>query len=276
MKRTMEDQGLTKIEHGEVSGMEIREASDSAVRLKEGERLDDLQINGLFIIQNKDKFCFGIDAVLLSGFANVKRGETVLDIGTGTGVIPILLTAKTEGRHFTGIEIQEESAEMARRSVLLNGLSDRVDIICGDICDSEGLIEPQSVNVITTNPPYMINDHGLKGKNREKAIARHEILCTFEDIARESARILKVGGRMYIIHRPFRLADVFESLRRYHLEPKKLRFVQSYADKEPSMVLIEALKGAKARLFVDRPLIVYESPNVYTKEIYEIYGRSGV
>ena len=273
----MESQGSMRIDEAawddRVGGGQAEETTDSALKawLKPGERLDDLQINGLQVIQNKDKFCFGIDAVLLSNYAYVKRGETVLDIGTGTGVIPILLTAKTEGRHFTGLEIQEESAEMAERSVRLNGLSDKIDIICGDICKAREFIEPQSVNVITSNPPYMINEHGLLSENREKAIARHEILCTFEDIARESGRILKEGGRIYLIHRPFRLTDIFESLRRYHLEPKRLRLVQSYVDKEPSMVLIEAIKGGRARLHVERPLIIYERQGVYTKEVYHFY-----
>ncbi len=243
------------------------------IPLNEGERLDDLQIGGLMLIQNKNSFCFGIDAVLLSDYALVRRGETVLDIGTGTGVIPILLSAKTEGSHFTGLEIQEKSVLLAKRNISLNGLNDRVDIIWGDIKDCRELIDSQSMNVIVSNPPYMINEHGLKGENREKTIARHEICCTFEDIARESARILKEGGRMYLIHRPFRLADIFDSLRRHHLEPKRLRLVQSYAEKEPSMVLIEALKGGRARLMVERPLVIYEAPGVYTKEIYEIYGK---
>ncbi|HAG68691.1 MAG TPA: SAM-dependent methyltransferase [Lachnospiraceae bacterium] len=251
------------------------QSSTKTEELLEGERLDDLQINGLFVIQNRKKFCFGIDAVLLGNYAVVRAGENVLDIGTGTGVIPLLLSAKTEGRHFTGLEVLEESAKMAERSVRLNGLSDRIDIICGDICRAGEFIEAGSYNVITCNPPYMIYDHGLLNESREKAVARHEILCTFDDIAKQSARILKEGGRLYIIHRPFRLADIFESLRRYHLEPKRMRLVQSYADKEPSMVLMEAVKGGRARLNVERPLVIYESMNVYTREIYEIYGKYG-
>ena len=252
------------------------QGSTKAEALREGERLDDLQINGLKIIQDKDKFCFGIDAVLLSGYAVARKGETVLDIGTGTGVIPILMTAKTEAAHFTGLEIQEGSAELAKRSVELNGLSGLVEIICGDIRNCSKILPSNSFNVITCNPPYMINKHGLISGSFEKAAARHELLCTFEDIARESERILKVKGRMYLIHRPFRLADVFESLRKHRLEPKRMRLVQSYIDKEPSMVLIEAVKGAKARLKVEKPLIIYKALNVYTQEVYEIYGKRGL
>ena len=262
----MESQGSTKTED-----LGYREG----IVLREGERLDDLQRGGLRIIQNKDKFCFGVDAVLLSGYAIVKPGEAVLDIGTGTGVIPILLTAKTKGARFTGLEIQKESAALAERSVKLNGLSGLVDIICGDICRCDALLPDRSYDVITCNPPYMINKHGLISGSYEKAAAKHELLCTFEDIARESARILKAKGRLYLIHRPFRLADVFESLRRHRLEPKRMRMVQSYIDTEPVMVLIEAVKGGRPRLQVEKPLIIYEAVNVYTQEVYEIYyGRN--
>ena len=241
------------------------------IKLNENERIDDLDRCGYKIIQNENKFCFGMDAVLLTGFANVKRNERVLDIGTGTGIIPILLEAKTEGRHFTGLEIQSESAEMAARSVKLNGLDEKIDIICGDIKEANRYFENQFFDVITTNPPYMIGSHGITGENREKAIARHEICCTLEDIVREGSRLLKAKGRFYMVHRPFRLVEIFNILSRYHLEPKRMRLVYPYVDKEPNMVLIEALKGGNSRLTVEKPLVVYESPNEYTKEIYDIY-----
>ena len=244
----------------------------TTIELKDNERIDDLQRNGYKIIQNEKKFCFGMDAVLLSGFATVKEGETVLDIGTGTGIIPILLKAKTMGSHFTGIEIQEESAEMAGRSVVLNGLSEDIDIVCLDINNASDLYKAASFDVITTNPPYMIGKHGLTGENREKAIARHEICCTLEDIVREGSRLLKSNGRFYMVHRPFRLVEIFSALTRFHLEPKRLKFVYPYIDKEPNMVLIEALKGGNSRITVEKPLIVYKEPGVYTDEIYEIYG----
>ena len=244
----------------------------TTIELKDNERIDDLERNGYKIIQNGKKFCFGMDAVLLSGFALVREGETVLDIGTGTGIIPILLEAKTDGSHFTGLEIQEESAEMAGRSVKMNGLTDKIDIICGDINNASDLFEAESFDVITTNPPYMIGKHGLTGDNKEKAIARHEICCTLEDIARESSRLLKHSGRFYMVHRPFRLVEIFATLTKYRLEPKRLRLVYPFADKEPNMVLIEALKGGNSRLTVEKPLIVYKEQGIYTEEIYDIYG----
>ena len=244
----------------------------TTIELKDNERIDDLQRNGYRIIQNEKKFCFGMDAVLLSGYVNLKKGENMLDIGTGTGIIPILLEAKSEGRHFTGLEIQEESAEMAVRSVKLNGLSDKIDIICGDINDAPSLFKESFFDVITTNPPYMIDKHGLTGDNREKAIARHEIYCTLEDIVRESSRLLKSKGRFYMVHRPFRMVEIFNTLTKYHLEPKRLKLVYPFVDKEPNMVLIEALKGGNSRLTVEKPLIIYKEPGKYMDEIYEIYG----
>lgn len=240
--------------------------------LKEHERIDELQRNGYKIIQNQDKFCFGMDAVLLSGFAKVKKGSTVLDMGTGTGIIPILLEAKTQASHLTGLEIQEESADMARRSVALNQLQHKIDIVTGDIKQASELFGASSYDVVTCNPPYMIGRHGLKNNDTPKSIARHEVLCTFEDVAREAARILRPGGNLYLVHRPFRLAEIIETLVRYKIEPKRMQLVYPYIDKEPNMVLIEANRGGKSRLTVEKPLIVYKAPNVYTDEIYDIYG----
>ena len=240
--------------------------------LKDGERIDDLQRDGLRIIQNKDKFCFGIDAVLLSDFAEVKKNEKVLDIGTGTGIIPILLTAKTRGLHFTGLEIQEESAEMANRSVILNSLQDKVKIVHGDINLAMDYFERESFNVITSNPPYMTESAGAGNEEEPMSIARHEIKCTLDDVIREGSKLLKVSGRFYMVHRPFRLTEIFDTFRKYHLEPKKMRLVYPYVDKEPNMVLIEAVKCAKSGIKIGKPLVVYKEPDIYTDEIYEIYG----
>ncbi len=237
-----------------------------------GERLDDLHRNHYKIIQNPEKFCFGMDAVLLSGFAKVLEGEVAIDLGTGTGIIPILLEAKTKGRQFTGLEIQEESADMARRSVAYNGLEEKINIVTGDIKEASGLFKPASFDVVTTNPPYMNNNHGLVNPNLPKAIARHELLCTLEDVVRESAKLLRPGGRLYMVHRPIRLVEIINTLTTYKLEPKRMRMVHPYVNKEPNMVLIEAVRGGKSMLKMEPPLIVYKEPHVYTEEIYEVYG----
>ena len=240
--------------------------------LKDGERLDDLQCKGYHIIQDPARFCFGMDAVLLSGFAKAKKGEKVLDLGTGTGIIPILMAAKTDGESFTALEIQEESADMARRSVSYNHLDGKVQIVTGDIKDASKIFGASSFHVITTNPPYMIGTHGENSPSEAKAIARHEVLCTLDDILRESARLLMPGGRFYMVHRPFRLAEILSKMVEYKIEPKRMRLVYPYIDKEPNMVLIEGLRGGKSRMTVEAPLIVYKEAGVYTDEIHEIYG----
>ena len=242
------------------------------VLLKDNERIDDLQRNGYRIIQDPDRFCFGMDAVLLSGFATAKKGDKVLDMGTGTGIIPILMEAKTDAEHLTGLEIQPESADMALRSVQLNGLEDKISIVTGDIKEAKNLFPKASFQVITSNPPYMIGQHGLVNPHSEKAIARHEVLCTLEDVIENAAALLVPGGHFYMVHRPFRLAEIMTTLVKYRLEPKRMQFVYPYIDKEPNMVLIEAARGGKSRLQVEKPLIVYEKPGVYTPEIYDVYG----
>lgn len=243
---------------------------DSLIR--DDERLDDLQIKGYKIIQHPDKFCFGMDAVLLSGFATVNEGEKALDLGTGTGILPILLEAKYSGDHYTGLEIQSESVEMARRSVLYNDLQERIDIIEGDIKEASVIFGKASMDVVTSNPPYMTNHHGLKNPNDAKAIARHELLCSLDDVVRESAAVLKPKGRCYFVHRPSRLVEIFEAMRKYRIEPKRMRLVYPYVDKEPNMVLVEGVRGGRPQLTVESPLIVYDAPGEYTEEILEIYG----
>lgn len=246
--------------------------NEDQIYLKEGERFDDLERNGYRIIQNPEKFCFGMDAVLLSGFARVKEGECAIDLGTGTGIIPILLRAKTKGKHFTGLEIQPESADMARRSVAVNGLLQDIDIVAGDICEASKMFGASVFDVVTTNPPYMNDRHGLRNPELPKAIARHEIMCTLEDVVREGAKLLKPGGRFYMVHRPGRLVEIIQVLREYHLEPKRMKFVHPFVDKEPNMVLFACSRGGKPQVRVEPPLIVFEKPGVYTREITEIYG----
>ena len=240
--------------------------------LYSGERLDELQRNGYVIIQDPKRFCFGMDAVLLSGFARVKTGEQVLDLGTGTGIIPILLEAKTEGKHFTGLEIQPESADMARRSVELNHLDSKINIVTGDIKDASKLFGASSSDVVITNPPYMIDSDGIKNMKDAKTIARHEVLCTLEDVIRESAKLLPPKGRFYMVHRPFRLSEILCMMTRYGIEPKRMKFVYPYIDREPNMVLLEGLRGGRPRMTVEKPLIVYQEKDKYTDEILQIYG----
>ena len=241
--------------------------------LKPGERLDDLQINGYHIIQHPEKFCFGMDAVLLSSFAGCQPDSKVVDFGTGTGVIPILLTAKTKASHIDALEIQEESADMAQRSVQLNGLTDKIKIIQGDIKEASDLLGKASYDYVITNPPYMNNDHGLKNPELPKAIARHEILCSLEDVIREGACVLKPGGHFIMVHRPFRLIEIITCLTRYKLEPKRMRFVHPFADKEPNIVLIDAVRGGNSMVKIESPLVIYATQGQYTQEILDIYNR---
>ncbi len=241
------------------------------VEIKDYERVDDLHRKGYVIIQDPKRFCFGIDAVILSGFAEVKKGEKVMDLCTGTGIIPILLEAKTEGSLFTGLEIQAESAEMAGRSVLLNDLGDKVKIDQGDVRNTEELYRASSFDVVTVNPPYMNDGGGLKNEFSPKTIARHEVLCSLDDVVKASRRLLVPQGRLYMVHRPHRLTDIMVALRNYRLEPKRLRFVHSYWDREPVMVLVEAVSNGKPMVKVMPPLIIYNKDGSYTDEIMKIY-----
>ena len=254
------------------------------VVLKDNERIDDLERNGYGIIQKNDGFCFGMDAVLLSGFANVKAGGIAVDLGTGTGIIPILLEAKTKGSSFYGIEIQESMAEMAERSVQLNALTDKVHIVQGDICSIAGNAAADSVtaelmeslkgrvDTVTSNPPYMKQNHGLANPGDAKAISRHELKCSLKDVCRAASVLLKSGGHFYMVHRPLRLPEIISELKAVKLEPKRLKPVYPFADREANMILIDAVKGAGEECRLEKPVIVYKEPGVYSDEIYDIYG----
>lgn len=239
--------------------------------LREGERLDDLQRDGLHIIQNPSWFCFGMDAVLLSSFAEAKEGQKCLDLCCGNGIIPLLLSAKTQGTSFDGIELQEDVAAMAQRSVMLNHLNDKIRILQGDIKEATSIFGAASFDVVTCNPPYLTNAHGLVSETTHKAIARHELTCTLEDVVKQAAKLLKPGGHFYMVHRPFRMAEMIHKMVTYRVEPKRMRFVYPYVDKEPNMVLIEGVRGGRSRLTVEPPLIVYEQENVYTEELKRWY-----
>jgi len=244
-----------------------------SVILKENETIDDLQCNNLKIIQNNKFFKFGIDAVLLSNFVKTTRKAlNVVDLGTGTGIIPILLTAKIDINKIYAVEIQEKVAEMAKRSVKLNNLEDKIEILNIDLKEIEKNLKENSIDIIVTNPPYQTNNSGLQNENEEKRISRHEIYCNIEDICKKSKYLLKDKGEMYMVNRPERLVDVIYNLRKYNLEPKELRYVQSNIDSAPVLVLIKAVKNGKSFLKTLKPLIVYNKNGEYTDEINEIYG----
>lgn len=243
------------------------------VQLNSNERIDDLQYKGLKIIQNVDSFCFGVDAVLLANFADVKKNDNVIDFGTGTGIIPILLSGKTKAEKIVGIEIQNKMAEMANRSVSLNNLNDRVEIINGDIKKCGEYFKHSTFNVVVSNPPYMKPGGGIINSSDTKAISRHEILCTLEDIIKNSSSLLTQGGQLAMVHRPERLVDIIFLMRTYKIEPKYIRFVHPSPYKKANLLLIKGTKGGNPELKMMKPLYVYDENGSYSKEINEIYCR---
>lgn len=242
--------------------------------IRDGERLDDLQRNGYVLIQDPSLFCFGIDAVLLAAFAMAGKNDHVLDMCTGNGVIPVLMAARRKGGIFTGIELQEESADLARRNSIINGMKSIFTVIRGDVCKTVGLLKEYDrpkADVITCNPPYMAGGDGLINPDDKRAIARHEISAVFADVAAQASEALKDGGHLYIVHRPRRLVELIGELAKNRLEPKRMRLVHSFAGKDASMVLIDAVKGGRAQMIIEPPLIIYEDDGSYTREVRELY-----
>lgn len=238
------------------------------------EQIDTLK-NGYKIIQDTERFQFGIDAVLLADFAGkeVRKGNSVIDLGTGTGIIPLLMNSICESAHFVGLEVQKESAEMAARSVALNNLTEQIQIVNGDLKDSDKIFARHSFNVVTCNPPYMIDEHGKSNSLDAKTIARHEVLCTLEDVIAAADTLLATHGKFFMIHRPFRLPEIFSALERHKMEMKRMQLIFPFADKEPNMVLIEARKNAKRRLTIEPPLVVRNDDGEYSVEVQNIYNR---
>ena len=244
------------------------------VKLKENERIDDLELKGLKIIQNKEGFCFGIDSVLLSDFAkNIKNNSLVLDLGTGTGIIPILLCGKTNLKKVIGVEVQEKIAEMAKRSIKLNNLEARFQVINENILNLKNIYQNQTFDVVVTNPPYKKKNSGIINEKHEKLISRHEIEANLEDFIKASKDLLKDKGEFYMVHRPERLVDILSIMRKEKLEPKVLRMVYSNKNKEPKLVLIKGIKNAKPFLKVEKNLYIYDENGNYTYEILEIYNK---
>lgn len=245
------------------------------IELRENERIDDLEFKNLKIIQNKKEFCFGMDAVLLSDFAKeIKKNSKIIDLGTGTGILPILLSGKTENTEIIGIEVQEKMAEMATRSVKLNNLENRIKIINEDIKNLNKLFERENFDVVITNPPYKENNTGLKNEYEGKIIARHEIKCNLEDIIVTSKNMLKDKGTLYMVHRPERIVDICELLRKYKIEPKVIKFVYPKEGKEANLILVKAIKNARKFLKIEKPLIIYKEKGEYTNEVLQIYNLS--
>ena len=240
--------------------------------IKANERLDDLQCKGYMIIQNPDLFCFGMDAVLLADFVKSKPRGKAIDLGTGTGIIPILMEARDKASHFTGLEIQDVCADMSQRSVCYNNLEDKIDVIKGDIKEVTQLFESASFDIVTSNPPYIKESHGLANPYEPVNIARHEVLLSLEDVIKAAGYLLKVGGTFAMVHKPFRLAEIFNLMNKYHLEPKRMCMVQPFLDKEPNMVLIEACKGGKSMIKIEPSLIVYNKDGSYTDELLKRYN----
>lgn len=239
--------------------------------LKPGERIDHLLRQDLRIIQNPADFCFSMDAVLLAHFTALKPNERIVDLGTGSGVIPLLLASRRKDLTVTGLEIQPQVAERAERSVRLNGLQDRISIVCGDLKEAEALLPTGKFTVVTSNPPYMGPSGGLRNETEAFSLARHEIACTLEDVIAAAARLLTFKGRLAMVHRPQRLVDLFWCMRSYNLEPKRLRLVHPRLGRKPNMVLVEAVLGAGVELEVAEPLYIYGQDGEYTPELIEMY-----
>lgn len=244
------------------------------LNLKENERIDDLEFKNLKIIQNKEGFCFGMDSVLLSDFAKEMRHHAkVLDLGTGTGIISILLCGKTDLKKVIGVEIQKEVAEMASRSIRLNDLQDKFEVINENILNLNNIYENQSFDVIVTNPPYKKKNTGIINEKEKKVISRHEITADLEDFIKISKDLLKDKGELYMVHRPERIVDVLSLMRKYKVEPKILRFVYSDKNKEPKLILVKGIKNAKPFLKVEKNLYIYDENGKYTEEILKIYHK---
>ncbi|GKU26901.1 tRNA1(Val) (adenine(37)-N6)-methyltransferase [Clostridium folliculivorans] len=241
--------------------------------VNEDESIDDLQLGGIHLIQKKDGFRFGVDAVLLANFANVKNNSRVIDMCTGTGIVPFVLAGKTKALSITGLEVQEEMVEMANRSIKINRLGDRMDFICGDLTDLQLLKSIKKADVVTVNPPYKLASSGIINPSDKTAIARHEILCTLEDVIIAARVLLKDNGRFYMVHRPERLADIFGLMRKHRIEPKRVRMVHPNTTREPNIVLVEGQRDGGKFMRWEAPLYVYNDNGQYSDEIEKIYGR---
>lgn len=244
--------------------------------LRDDEEIDALNINGFNIIQHKSKFKFGMDAVLLANFVYTKRGDKIVDLGSGTGIIPILIAAKSKDTYIIGIEIQKDMADMANRSILINELNDRISILNKDIRNIEKIIGNEKYDIVTANPPYLSFRSGFLKKDLSENISRYELNGKLEDFVKTTWRLLKFGGKFFMVHRADRIVDVLCTLRNYDLEPKKIQFVQPNKDERPNIMLIECKKGAKPGLTFMKPMYIYKNDGEYTEELLEIYNKTSI
>jgi tRNA1Val (adenine37-N6)-methyltransferase len=243
------------------------------INLLEDESIDDLQLDNLYLIQKKQGFRFGVDAVLLSNFANIKNRHRVVDLCTGTGIVPFLVYGKYKPKEVIGIEIQEDMVEMANRSSQYNNVEDKVKFKNADLKNIDFLKTLGTFDVLTVNPPYKLNNSGILNPNDKLAIARHDVMCNLEDVIIAARRLLKDNGRMYMVHRPERLIDIFELMRKHKIEPKRVQMIQPNVKKAPNIVLVEGQRDGGAYLKWEPPLYVYNEDGTYTKELNKIYGR---
>lgn len=240
-----------------------------------GERLDQLNRTGLRIIQHPGRFCFGMDAVLLSSLASLKAGESVCDFGTGTGVIPLLLSSRCSNLHITGLEIQSSMAEMANRSVILNALQDRITILQADFRTAADLAGKRKFDLVISNPPYKALKDGLINPSSAQAIARHEVFGDLDELLQSAAAVLKPLGRLALIYRPQRMVALLSGMAAVGIEPKRLRLIQPMINRKPNLVFVEGVLGGKPELMVEPSLVIYGEDGTYTKELLERYDSGG-
>ncbi|MGH4125943.1 MAG: tRNA1(Val) (adenine(37)-N6)-methyltransferase [Clostridium sp.] len=244
--------------------------------LRSDETLDDLQLKGIRVIQKKDAFRFGVDAVLLANFAKVRKNAKVVDLCSGTGIIPFILAGKTYASDLIGVELQEELVDMANRSIEFNKLEDKMKFICGDLKDIKLIKTIPKVDIVTVNPPYKLHNSGLINLNDKNAIARHEICCTLEDVIIATRILLRDSGRVYMVHRPDRLVDILCTMRKHRIEPKRIRMVHPSVNKAPNIVLIEGQRDGGTFLKWETPLYVHREDGGYTQEIVDMYSSDTI
>lgn len=243
------------------------------IKLNDGERIDDLEYKGLKIIQNENGFCFGIDSILLVDFAKAIKNGKVVDLGTGTGIIPILLSKKTTNNKFVGVEIQEDVSNLAKKSVMLNKLENDINIINANIKDLDKKFNKGFFDVVITNPPYKKSNTGIVNENYNKLISRHEITASLEDFIKIASYLLKDFGEFYMVHRPERLVDIFNTMRNFKIEPKKIKFVYPNKCKKANLVLIKGIKYGNPFLEFENNLYIYNENGTYTEEVLKIYNK---